>query len=881
MKLKFKGITILAVILIFCLTVAGVALAFAEEKDESIGIGKNIEDWTASSQGNVSVENDTIFVKKYASLKTPLNSDYIRIEFAFTANADTIDGQWRDYVMVLADETDIDPVYEFENRSTGKLTRNSLVITVGVRDNQWNVCIGGNVLEQPGTENAYTWYNITGNDGDAYALSDYTKPIVFEMYLTAENPSIRVSQEGSSFSGYTYTPTNSLIYFVRQWWMQNAMGETYLSIQNYEANETQTLGIASIETSPIEYGTDLGITNEEEWTSGSAVSVADGIAVVTGQAGLVPSVYVDDTTVTVGALQGNGKSEYALILSKTRGETFGGLTDGLALSFGVETGNWYVSVSLYNRIAKELFAAGLDGFSANEPLTVRFALIGQDPVIEFYCAGVRKSYSVSGFDRSFVAGSDLKSYLSIDYVGSGTAYGIGLTGIRTLEIAPAGAIGAKASEWSLSNEFTARQYADGVGVMALANTLAVPLESEYVKVTFSLSSVPETGWFNINFSAVEGYMAEGYSVSTEAADSGKTPANPVLGFSFHVASNITHMTTKVFYTAGSEQGDTVHKLTDDAGLKFIYPSGQVLPIIFSEEFSIIISMPDENPVIMVEQGRNSYSFSSFNCEAIAEGVLSKNTYADAEGKTYLSIGSSSTDMEIKVTGIETSASAPDIEPPENVSIVINASVPSSAPVNEEFIIPTPTVIMTGGSGYKTSIVVEDPDENPVEVVENKFIPVKEGVYKIIYTAVDNWGTTDTAEYKLRITNATPPTLVIDGSAIPKTGTVGVKVMLPSATITDDTDPSPVEMIVVKDGEGKEVIVVNGGFTPETEGVYTVQYIATDSDNNIARSQVFNITITAEQSGGCNSSVLTPGLTFMGATVISAIAIVVLKKSKRS
>lgn len=877
--MRFKFVIFLSLIVLICFAVSGASFVFAAEGTENTGIGKRMEDWTASSQDNVSINDDTIYVKERASLKTPLNSDYIKIVFASTPNSDTIEGEWRDFVMVLSDEADLDPVHEFTNRASGNLTRSSLVITVGVRDNQWNVCIGGNVLEQPGTQNAYTWYNITGNDGDAYALSDYTKPIVFEMYLTAENPSIRVSQEGTSFAGYTYTPTNSMIYFVRDWWMQNAMGETYLSIGNYEATESQLLGISSIETAPIDYGTELGVSGVSEWSAGSDVSIEDGIVTVTGQAGLLTPVYVDDLSLTVEPLMGTSEKEYSLMLSDRQNETVAGLDDGMMITLGVKTGEWKMALSPDGG-KTALADAVLTGFKAEEPLTVRYKLIGQEPMIEFYSAGVRKSYPVTSFDRSTVAGSDLKTYLSIGYVGSGTAYGLELHGIRTLEAAGENAVGAKSSEWSLSNEFTARQYADGVGVMAFGNTLTVPLESEYIKVDFEIDSVPDMGWFNINFSAADGYMAEGFGASTEAADSGKVPMNPVLGFSFHVASVITHLTTKVFYTEGSVQGDTVHKLTDDIGVKFTYPSGHVMPITYSEGFSIIISMSEENPMIIIEQGRSTYSFSSFNCDAIASGLLTKGTYANEEGKTFLSIGSSSTDFEIKVTGIETSDTAPAIEPPEDVSIVVNATVPKSTPINQEFVLPAPNVVMTGGSGYKTSIQVLDPAGNNVKIVENKFIPDQEGTYRIIYTATDNWGTTDTAEYKLKVANATPPSLVIDEASIPTEGKIGEKIMLPSATITDDSDPNPQELIVVKDPEGKEVIVVNGGFTPEKEGVYTVQYVASDSDNNITHSKVFSITVTAEEQAGCNALMQVSGMAFAGIALLLGVSMIILKKHKK-
>ena len=106
-------------------------------------------------------------------------------------------------------------------------------------------------------------------------------------------------------------------------------------------------------------------------------------------------------------------------------------------------------------------------------------------------------------------------------------------------------------------------------------------------------------------------------------------------------------------------------------------------------------------------------------------------------------------------------------------------------------------------------------------------------------------------------------------------------MLPSATITDDSDPEPEQLIIIKDPEGKEVIALNGGYTPEKEGVYTVQYIATDSDNNITRSKVFSITVTAAEQGGCNSAAEVSGMVVAGMVLELIVLVFIMRKKSKN
>ena len=130
-----------------------------------------------------------------------------------------------------------------------------------------------------------------------------------------------------------------------------------------------------------------------------------------------------------------------------------------------------------------------------------------------------------------------------------------------------------------------------------------------------------------------------------------------------------------------------------------------------------------------------------------------------------------------------------------------------------------------------------------------------------------------------VEDTTPPVIVVDNA--PTTGTVGEKVILPPATITDDMDSSVAEQINVVGPDGKAVSVVNRSFTPQVAGKYTVTYTATDSSGNQAEPISFIVTVEgkASEKGGCGSSMTAANLLICAVLAGAAITFVIKRKQK--
>ena len=132
-----------------------------------------------------------------------------------------------------------------------------------------------------------------------------------------------------------------------------------------------------------------------------------------------------------------------------------------------------------------------------------------------------------------------------------------------------------------------------------------------------------------------------------------------------------------------------------------------------------------------------------------------------------------------------------------------------------------------------------------------------------------------------IEDTTAPEVKVSG--VPTTGTVGEKVILPPATVTDDMETGLTEQISVKGPDGKDVSVVNRSFTPQAAGEYTVTYTATDSSGNTSTPVTFTITVAeAASGGGCSSAVAQSGMAVAVAVLLgAAVCAVAIKRKKNS
>lgn len=102
-----------------------------------------------------------------------------------------------------------------------------------------------------------------------------------------------------------------------------------------------------------------------------------------------------------------------------------------------------------------------------------------------------------------------------------------------------------------------------------------------------------------------------------------------------------------------------------------------------------------------------------------------------------------------------------------------------------------------------------------------------------------------------VEDTTPPVITVSG--VPTEGTVGEKVILPPATVTDDLDSGLTEKISVKGPTAKSVAVVNNSFTPQEAGTYTIVYSASDSAGNKAQDRRLRSSSRQRPGGGCGSS----------------------------
>lgn len=130
-----------------------------------------------------------------------------------------------------------------------------------------------------------------------------------------------------------------------------------------------------------------------------------------------------------------------------------------------------------------------------------------------------------------------------------------------------------------------------------------------------------------------------------------------------------------------------------------------------------------------------------------------------------------------------------------------------------------------------------------------------------------------------VEDTTPPVITVSG--VPTEGTVGEKVILPPATVTDDLDSGLTEKISVKGPDGKSVAVVNNSFTPQEAGNYTIVYSASDSAGNKAQDQTFTIVVKAAAGGGCGSSFAAEGAVLALVCVLGAAALVLTAFRKKN
>lgn len=125
----------------------------------------------------------------------------------------------------------------------------------------------------------------------------------------------------------------------------------------------------------------------------------------------------------------------------------------------------------------------------------------------------------------------------------------------------------------------------------------------------------------------------------------------------------------------------------------------------------------------------------------------------------------------------------------------------------------------------------------VSLLNGSFVPDRMGTYAIVYTAKDGFGNIGRKLLFVQAVKSVPE-IVITPPSVSSSVELGTYVEIPEPVVSGGSGKINVETSVVFGGERT---AVNGGFRPETEGEYTVEFAATDY---IGKTQTVSITVDA-------------------------------------
>lgn len=164
-----------------------------------------------------------------------------------------------------------------------------------------------------------------------------------------------------------------------------------------------------------------------------------------------------------------------------------------------------------------------------------------------------------------------------------------------------------------------------------------------------------------------------------------------------------------------------------------------------------------------------------------------------------------------------------------------------AEADRAYLVPEATAYddYAGSCEVTTEVVYGYHTEDPVSVtlLNGSFVPDRTGSYTIVYTAKDGFGN---IAQKLLFVQAvkTVPEILITPPSVLSSVELGTYVEIPEPIVNGGSGKINIETAVVFGGERT---VINSGFRPETEGEYTIEFIATDY---IGKTQSATLTIAA-------------------------------------
>lgn len=150
-----------------------------------------------------------------------------------------------------------------------------------------------------------------------------------------------------------------------------------------------------------------------------------------------------------------------------------------------------------------------------------------------------------------------------------------------------------------------------------------------------------------------------------------------------------------------------------------------------------------------------------------------------------------------------------------------------AEVGRAYSVPAATAYddYAGTCEVATEVVYGYHTEEPVSVtlLNGVFVPDRQGIYTIVYTAKDGFGKTGRELLFVQAVK-TVPEIVITPPSVLSSVELGTYVEIPEPIVSGGSGKINIETAVVFGGERT---IINGGFRPETEGEYTIEFVATD------------------------------------------------------
>ena len=183
----------------------------------------------------------------------------------------------------------------------------------------------------------------------------------------------------------------------------------------------------------------------------------------------------------------------------------------------------------------------------------------------------------------------------------------------------------------------------------------------------------------------------------------------------------------------------------------------------------------------------------------------------------------------------------DYDAPE-ITIDTDYEIMPTAEKGTAYPIPSATAYddYSGETEVETSVYYAYSTASPVSIgiTDGKFTPARGGEYAIVYTSTDNFGNRAKKVLYVRAAESVADiTLTLPDEATTAQLGKRTEIVLPSAT--GGSGKINIETTVTKGNERVEVI--NGGFTPETSGEYTVSFTATDY---VGKTTTASYTVTA-------------------------------------